>query len=97
MTDDSRHLNALLLGEFIDGEFRYVGQVGSNLAPRVVARVLRMLIPRTESPFKDPVLREAKFCEPTLRIGVEFQDMSDDGYLRHAAFRRFSDELITNR
>jgi hypothetical protein len=31
--------------------------------------------------------RHAKFCEPTLRIGVEYLDLTDDGYLRHAVFR----------
>jgi hypothetical protein len=56
-----------------------------------------MLTPRAESPFKDPIPEAgARFCEPALRIGVEFQDMTDDGYLRHATFRRFSDELITD-
>jgi hypothetical protein len=46
------------------------------------------------SPFKDSIPQSAvKFCEPTLRIGVEFLDLTDDGYLRHPNFRRFSPSL----
>jgi bifunctional non-homologous end joining protein LigD len=94
--NSNRTFSALVLGDFIDGELRYVGQVQTDLAPRVVARVLRMLTPRAESPFKDRVAEAGvKFCEPALRIGVEYQHMTDDGYLRHASFRRFADELIT--
>jgi len=56
-----------------------------------------MLTPRASSPFKDRIPEAgAKFCEPALRVGLEFQDMTDDGYLRRAAFRRFTDELITD-
>jgi len=38
---------------------------------------------------------DAKFCGPTLRVGVEFLEFTDDGYLRHPSFRRFADELVT--
>jgi len=36
------------------------------------------------------------FCDPAIRGGVKFQDMTDDGYLRHAGFRRFADQLISS-
>jgi hypothetical protein len=59
----------------------------------VVSRTLRT---RAGSPFKDLItVRGVKFCEPTIRVGIEFVDFTDDGYLRRAAFRRFDDELIT--
>jgi bifunctional non-homologous end joining protein LigD len=87
---------ALLLGELIDGHLRYVGQVGSSSDVRVMRAIMRMLTPRLQSPFSDTISHSgAKFCEPAIRVGVEFQDMTDDGYLRHAAFRRFADELTS--
>lgn len=93
---DGKAFKALLLGEFVDGELRYVGQIRAGLVAQVAARISRMLVLRRESPFKDQIAEpHATFCEPLLRLGVEYQDMTDDGYLRHAAFRRFSDELIT--
>jgi bifunctional non-homologous end joining protein LigD len=94
--DGDRPFGVLLLGELIDGQLRYVGQVGSPSDTRVMRAIARMLKPRARSPFNDAILHpSAKFCEPTIRVGVEFQDMSDDGYLRHAAFRRFADELTS--
>jgi hypothetical protein len=70
-------LEGLLLGEFINGGLRYLGRVENNLAPPVVARVLSTLTPRAGSPFKDPIPEaHASFCEPALRIGVEFQDIT---------------------
>jgi hypothetical protein len=47
-----------------------------------------------QSPFSDTISHPgAKFYEPAIRVGIEFQDMRDDRYLRHAAFKRFADEL----
>ena len=94
--DGGRQFGVLLVGELIDGHLRYVGQVGSSLDARVIKAIARALKPRTRSPFSDRISHpRAKFCEPTVRVGVEFQDMTDDGYLRHAAFRRFTDELTS--
>jgi bifunctional non-homologous end joining protein LigD len=94
--DGVRPLGALLLGELIDGELRYVGQVGSASDTRVMRAITRMLTPRLHSPFSDTIPHPgAKFCEPAIRVGVEFQDMTDEVYLRHAAFRRFADELTS--
>jgi len=47
-----------------------------------------------QSAFSDNPHHGARFCEPAIRVGVEFQDMTDDGYLRYAAFKRFADELL---
>jgi bifunctional non-homologous end joining protein LigD len=92
--DGACPLGALLLGELTDGELRYVGQIGSPLDTRVMRAITRLLKTRTHSPFSDPICHpNGQFCEPALRVVVEFQDMSDDGYLRHAAFKRFTDEL----
>ena len=89
------HVYRLLLGEFIDGELRYVGTVKSGFnrgAMRAIARTLRTI---TTSPFKDSIPETAvRFCEPRLRIGVEFLDLTEDGYLRHPNFRGFSDALL---
>jgi bifunctional non-homologous end joining protein LigD len=93
--NDGRQVGAFLLGELIDGRLRYVGQVGSPSDARVTRAIARMLRPLPQSPFSDTIPHEgARFCEPAIRVGVEFQDMTDDGYLRHAAFKRFTDELL---
>jgi len=56
--------------------------------------IRRLLKARAHSRFTDPISHpDAQFCEPALRVGVEFMDMTDDGYLLDAAFKRFTDEL----
>jgi bifunctional non-homologous end joining protein LigD len=44
-------IGALLLGEFVDGDLRYVGQVRSPFDSRVMSAVRRLLTPRAISPF----------------------------------------------
>jgi bifunctional non-homologous end joining protein LigD len=96
ISDTDQSIGALLLGEFVDGDLRYVGQVRSPSDSRVMSAVRRLLIPRAISPFRDEMNDlEAKFCEPAFRASVEFLDFTDDGYLRHPAFRRFADELFS--
>jgi bifunctional non-homologous end joining protein LigD len=96
ISDTDHSIGALLLGEFVDGDLRYVGQVRSPLDSRVMSAVRRLLIPRASSPFRDEMDGlKAKFFEPTFRASVEFLDFTDDGYLRHPAFRRFADELFS--
>ena len=96
ISDADKKIGALLLGEFIDGNLRYVGQVGSPSDWRVMRAVTRLLSPRATSPFSDAISdAAAKFCEPAFRAGVEFMDFTDDGFLRQPAFRRFSDEVIS--
>jgi bifunctional non-homologous end joining protein LigD len=86
----------VLLGEFVDGYLRYVGQVCSPSDSRLIRAAARVLIPCADSPFKDAVGGSgARFCEPALRVGVEFLDFTDDGYLRRPAFRRLDNELTT--
>ena len=93
--DGREPFRELLLGAYIDGKLRYVGRVGAGFNSRVTRAIKRMLEPASEPPFADRVPdAQARFCAPTLRISVEFLDLTDDGYLRHASFRRFADELV---
>jgi bifunctional non-homologous end joining protein LigD len=96
ISDNDKQIGALLLGEFIDGALRYVGQVGSPSDWRVMRAVARLVRARATSPFTDTITApHAKFCEPAFRASIEFLDFTDDGYLRHPVFRRFADELFS--
>lgn len=65
--------DALLLGEFVDGELRYVGRMGTPLDSRLVRSVRRLLSPRESSPFKDMVDDPgANFCDPSFRAWSSF-------------------------
>jgi hypothetical protein len=68
--DGARRCGALLLGELLNGELRYVGQVGSPADTRMMRAITRGLKPRTHSRFRDVISHpEAKFCEPAIRVG----------------------------
>ena len=89
--DGREPFRELLLGAYIDGKLRYVGRVGAGFNSRVTRAIARMLEPVSDSAFADQLPEpQARFCAPTLRISVEFLDLTDDGYLRHATFRRFA-------
>jgi hypothetical protein len=80
--DGREPFRELLLGEYINGELRYVGQVGAGFSSRVTRAIARMFSPCAVPPFADQIFHlEAKFCAPTLRISVEFLDLTDEGYL----------------
>jgi bifunctional non-homologous end joining protein LigD len=96
ISDNDKQIGALLLGEFIDGALRYVGQVGSPSDWRVMRAVARLVRACATSPFTDTITApHARFCEPAFRASIEFLDFTDDGYLRSPAFRRFTDEVVS--
>jgi ATP-dependent DNA ligase len=71
ISDADKKIGALLLGEFIDGNLRYVGQVGSPSDWRVMRAVTRLLSPRATS----PIQRCDKRCRcKVLRTGMSRRD-----------------------
>ena len=96
ISNTDKKIGTLLLGEFVEGDLRYVGQVGSPSDSRVMRAAARVLSPRASSPFRDAISDpDARFCEPSLRAAVEFLDFTEYGYLRSPAFRRFADEVFS--
>jgi bifunctional non-homologous end joining protein LigD len=87
----AQRLGALLVGYF-DGEgaFRYAGRVGTGFDNKERDRLERMLAPiaRDRSPFqgkRGP--RGAYHVEPRLVAEVEFTEWTNDGVLRHPAYK----------
>jgi bifunctional non-homologous end joining protein LigD len=72
---------ALLVGAIVDGELRWVGQVGSGFTDRMLADLMAKLEPlvRSEPPIDDPKLgavKDATFVEPELVCEVRFLEMT---------------------
>jgi bifunctional non-homologous end joining protein LigD len=87
-----KRIGALLLGFYDgDGKLRYAGRAGSGLKERDLDRLIRELEPkrRRGSPFeagpKPP--RGAIYVAPELVAEVEFTEWTDDGLLRHPAYK----------
>jgi bifunctional non-homologous end joining protein LigD len=75
---------ALLVGAFVDGELRWVGQVGSGFDERMLGTVLGALEPLTRGtpPIGDPELAAVKgatYVEPELVCEVEYLEMTQGG------------------
>jgi bifunctional non-homologous end joining protein LigD len=84
-------IGALLLGEPLAGELRYVGRVGSGLGEEELARLARELAPlrRESSPFSaqgPSPPRGAIFVEPRLRARVAFRERTAAGLLRQPTY-----------
>jgi bifunctional non-homologous end joining protein LigD len=88
-------IGALLVGYFEqDGSkpaLRYAGKVGTGFTDKELAALTERLVPleRKTSPFgagpKPP--RDAHFVEPRLVAEVEFREMTNEGMLRHPAYK----------
>jgi bifunctional non-homologous end joining protein LigD len=72
---------ALLVGAIVDGELRWVGQVGSGFTDRMLDDLMKQLEPlvRSDPPFDDPSLAAVKgatFVEPELVCEVQYLEMT---------------------
>jgi bifunctional non-homologous end joining protein LigD len=90
-----RHLGALLVGYYADGELRYAGKVGTGFSEPVLADLGRKLVAlrTSESPFAgDGLPREALWVRPELVGQFAFSEWTGDGKLRHPRFLGLRDD-----
>jgi DNA ligase D-like protein (predicted ligase)/DNA ligase D-like protein (predicted polymerase)/DNA ligase D-like protein (predicted 3'-phosphoesterase) len=82
---------ALLVGAIVDGELRWVGQVGTGFKDRVLEDILEQLAPLTRDTPAVPELRAVKgavFVEPSLVCEVEYLQMTKStGKMRAPSFK----------
>jgi bifunctional non-homologous end joining protein LigD len=83
---------ALLVGAYVDGELRWIGQVGTGFTDRMLSDVLELLKPlvRDTPPIADPELAKVKgatWVEPQVVCEVEFLQMTKVGKLRAPSFK----------
>ncbi len=86
-----KDFSAVLIGEHVDGKLRYLGKVPSRFDSRKLESITRKISRRKASPFFDPISdTDVRFCEPTLRVPVQFMEVTEGGYLRRASLRLFA-------
>ncbi len=86
-----RRVAALLLGEFLDSSLHYVGKVDTGFDAKTRRNIGDALEMRADSPFEESVPEpDAVFCEPDLRVPIEFVDFKETGLLRRPVFSRFA-------
>ena len=64
----TNRVKAKLLGEFVEGDLRYVGQVGSPPDSRVMRAVARLLSPRAITPFRDAISDSLRLAEGFVQV-----------------------------
>jgi bifunctional non-homologous end joining protein LigD len=96
-----RELGALLVGYWKGNRLRYASHVGSGLDATSLAQFKKRLEPlRTlRCPFaeKPELHRRTQWVEPRLAAEVQFQDWTEEGYLRAPVFLRLRDDLDPRR
>jgi len=86
-------LGALLVGAYVDGRLRWIGQVGTGFTEATLRRLLEELAPleRADPPIPDPGLRAvkgARFVEPRLVCEVEYLELTRKaGKMRAPSFK----------
>ncbi len=85
-----KHFGALVAGVYEDGEFVYVGSVGTGFDAEKLASIAAKLAPleRKTSPFAVPPKLEsqAHWVTPSLVAEVSFAEWTRDGSMRHPVF-----------
>ncbi|MBC5994483.1 DNA ligase D [Pontibacter cellulosilyticus] len=85
-----KHIGALLLGVYENGEFTYVGQSGSGFNSKSLEALKAKLDPlkQKESPFSDKVKPNAPatWVKPKLVAEITFAEWTSDGIMRQAIY-----------
>jgi bifunctional non-homologous end joining protein LigD len=86
-------ISALRLGEMRGGKLMYAGKVGTGWGRETAADIRAKLdrLIRPKSPLDERIRKpDTRWVEPRFQADVEFAEISDDGRVRHPAFRGLS-------
>ena len=83
---------ALLVGAYVDGELRWVGQVGTGFTDQMIAALMKQLRDLVvDAPaIRDPELKRvkgARWVRPELVVDVEYLQMTRVGKMRAPSFK----------
>jgi bifunctional non-homologous end joining protein LigD len=103
----SKVFSALLMGIYEQGEFRFIGTVGTGFTTKVQKQILKKLKPliRSESPFANepeynkpsrfrpnPPKAEVIWVKPEVVAEISYRTVSPDGSFRHPSFKGIREE-----
>jgi bifunctional non-homologous end joining protein LigD len=82
-------LGALLVGLYDEGQFRYIGRVGTGFDDAELERLGALLAERaTETPpFTTVPNRQGRWVTPQLVCTIEYGEVTDDHKLRHPSYK----------
>ncbi len=85
-----QHFGSLVLGVPEAGRLRWVGNVGTGFDGAELTRVAARLdsLATKDCPFVNPprAIAKAHWLKPTMRVEVQFTEMTEDGMVRHPVY-----------
>lgn len=86
-----KNFGALVLGEYIGGELKYLGHTGTGFDDKTLQDLWKKMQPlvTTKSPFKEKVRvnMPVTWLKPKLVAEIFYAELTQDGILRHSAFK----------
>ncbi len=98
----SKRFSALLLGLYENGEFVFIGPVGTGFSNKLSDEILQKLKPQetTKCPFKEvpdynkpsrfrpnPPKAEVTWVKPKIVCEISYRELTKDGAIRHPSFK----------
>ena len=95
--DREEHFGALHLGDYLNGEMKYRGKVGSGFDSKIIKEVYLQLkkLKEIKKPIKEKILDEKQtiWVQPKLICEIQYSSITSDGLYREAVFVRLRPDL----
>lgn len=89
-------IGALALGEWVDGELRYVGKVGTGFDAPTLSLLLDRLEPLVDPSLKlDGAPKDVVWVRPVHQARIHYATRTSDNVLRHAVFKGLREAALS--
>jgi DNA ligase D len=96
LSDKADGIGALVLGEWVEGDLRYRGKVGTGFDAATLADLHRRLAPLEDRALAlDGTPRDIHWVRPVFSARIQYSNITADGAVRHAVFLGLREAAMT--